>query len=339
MRLLKKYLPSLYRENKEMEGLMNAEQPIYDEAETDTKFAFSRQFVVTADEKGVEQYEKILGIMPTATDSLEFRKRRVITRLSTTPPYTLNYLKQQLTTIFGAGNFNAWVDYGKRELYVDSFINNISLFFELETFIAKVKPANMIYIYRSLVLPKVGVSSRYLAGWGKWNYRLDGTWNLGAKPFYSDDTTEEWNYRLDGTWNLGAKPFYSDDTTEEWNYRLDGTWNLGAKPFATYYLGEIKMNNQSSITPFTLNYSASKLKEIITKVVINNTITVNSSDFLNFNVSGGRITFDVLVETANILIESVKIYAGENVIDDATLAVKSGENARIRFEIEYKEAF
>ena len=315
MRLLKKYLPSLYRENKEMEGLMNAEQPIYDEAETDTKFAFSRQFVVTADEKGVEQYEKILGIMPTATDSLEFRKRRVITRLSTTPPYTLNYLKQQLTTIFGAGNFNAWVDYGKRELYVDSFINNISLFFELETFIAKVKPANMIYIYRSLVLPKVGVSSRYLAGWGKWNYRLDGTWNLGAKPFYSDDTTEEWNYRL------------------------DGTWNLGAKPFATYYLGEIKMNNQSSITPFTLNYSASKLKEIITKVVINNTITVNSSDFLNFNVSGGRITFDVLVETANILIESVKIYAGENVIDDATLAVKSDENARIRFEIEYKEAF
>ena len=315
MRLLKKYLPSLYRENKEMEGLMNAEQPIYDEAETDTKFAFSRQFVVTADEKGVEQYEKILGIMPTATDSLEFRKRRVITRLSTTPPYTLNYLKQQLTTIFGAGNFNAWVDYGKRELYVDSFIDNISLFFELETFIAKVKPANMIYIYRSLVLPKVGVSSRYLAGWGKWNYRLDGTWNLGAEPFYSDDTTEEWNYRL------------------------DGTWNLGAKPFATYYLGEIKMNNQSSITPFTLNYSASKLKEIITKVVINNTITVNSSDFLNFNVSGGRITFDVLVETANILIESVKIYAGENVIDDATLAVKSGENARIRFEIEYKEAF
>jgi hypothetical protein len=315
MRLLKKYLPSLYRENKEMEGLMNAEQPIYDEAETDTKFAFSRQFVVTADEKGVEQYEKILGIMPTATDSLEFRKRRVITRLSTTPPYTLNYLKQQLTTIFGAGNFNAWVDYGKRELYVDSFINNISLFFELETFIAKVKPANMIYIYRSLVLPKVGVSSRYLAGWGKWNYRLDGTWNLSAKPFYSDDTTEEWNYRL------------------------DGTWNLGAKPFATYYLGEIKMNNQSSITPFTLNYSASKLKEIITKVVINNTITVNSSDFLNFNVYGGRITFDVLVETTNILIESVKIYAGENVIDDATLAVKSGENARIRFEIEYKEAF
>ena len=315
MRLLKKYLPSLYRENKEMEGLMNAEQPIYDEAETDAKFAFSRQFVVTADEKGIEQYEKILGIMPTDTDSLEFRKRRVITRLSTTPPYTLNYLKQQLTTIFGAGNFNAWVDYGKRELYVDSFINNISLFFELETFIAKVKPANMIYIYRSLVLPKVGVSSRYLAGWGKWNYRLDGTWNLGTKPFYSDDTTEEWNYRL------------------------DGTWNLGAKQFATYYLGEIKMNNQSSITPFTLNYSASKLKEIITKVVINNTITVNSSDFLNFNVSGGRITFDVLVETANILIESVKIYAGENVIDDATLAVKSGENARIRFEIEYKEAF
>lgn len=315
MRLLKKYLPSLYRENKEIEGLMNAEQPIYDEAETDTKFAFSRQFVVTADEKGVEQYEKILGIMPTATDSLEFRKRRVITRLSTTPPYTLNYLKQQLTTIFGAGNFNAGVDYGKRELYVDSFINNISLFFELETFIAKVKPANMIYIYRSLVLPKVGVSSRYLAGWGKWNYRLDETWNLGAEPFYSDDTTEEWNYRL------------------------DGTWNLGAKPFATYYLGEIKMNNQSSITPFTLNYSASKLKEIITKVVINNTITVNSSDFLNFNVSGGRITFDVLVETVNILIESVKIYAGENVIDDATLAVKSGENARIRFEIEYKEAF
>ena len=298
-----------------MEGLMNAEQPIYDEAETDTKFAFSRQFVVTADEKGVEQYEKILGIMPTATDSLEFRKRRVITRLSTTPPYTLNYLKQQLTTIFGAGNFNAWVDYGKRELYVDSFINNISLFFELETFIAKVKPANMIYIYRSLVLPKVGVSSRYLAGWGKWNYKLDGTWNLGAKPFYSDDTTEEWNYKL------------------------DGTWNLGAKPFATYYLGEIKMNNQSSVTPFTLNYSASKLKEIITKVVINNTITVNSSDFLNFNVSGGRITFDVLVETANILIENVKIHAGENIIDDATLAVKSGENARIRFEIEYKEAF
>ena len=315
MRLLKKYLPSLYRENKEIEGLMNAEQPIYDEAETDTKFAFSRQFVVTADEKGVEQYEKILGIMPTATDSLEFRKRRVITRLSTTPPYTLNYLKQQLTTIFGAGNFNAGVDYGKRELYVDSFINNISLFFELETFIAKVKPANMIYIYRSLVLPRVGVSSRYLAGWGKWNYRLDGTWNLGAKPFYSDDTTEEWNYRL------------------------DGTWNLGAKPFATHYLGEIKMNNKSSITPFTLNYSASKLKEIITKVVINNTITVNSSDFLNFNVSGGRITFDVLVETVNILIESVKIYAGGNVIDDATLAVKSGENARIRFEIEYKEAF
>ena len=81
MRLLKKYLPSLYRENKEMEGLMNAEQPIYDEAETDTKFAFSRQFVVTADER-VLNNTKDSWHNATATDSLEFRKRRVITRLS-----------------------------------------------------------------------------------------------------------------------------------------------------------------------------------------------------------------------------------------------------------------
>ena len=96
------YLPYVVQEFKEFQGITSGEQP-----EFDLVWDAHDQFINTMDNYGLSRWEEILRLVPKATDSLNVRRFRVLSRLNERLPYTLPQLRNILQTLCGKGNFTA----------------------------------------------------------------------------------------------------------------------------------------------------------------------------------------------------------------------------------------
>lgn len=184
---LKRYVPIVYNGIQEMDNIINTEQQEIDTLYGEMKLAYNRQTVINADEKGIALYEAILNInSDSTTESLEFRKQKVILQLTTAPPFSFNFLLQQLDKIAGRENYKAWIDFNNYTLYIQSETSNKLWFNELTLLLARIKPANILYIYIGYKKTEIGVKSETSYKISEWKYKLNGTWLLGQYPFYVD---------------------------------------------------------------------------------------------------------------------------------------------------------
>lgn len=88
-RKLINYLPYVVRDYAEFQGIAGAEQPEFENAWAAVDDLLNNQFITTAGNLGLSRWEKILGITPKGTDTLDDRRFRVLTRLNEELPYTL----------------------------------------------------------------------------------------------------------------------------------------------------------------------------------------------------------------------------------------------------------
>lgn len=184
---LKRYVPIVYNGIQEMDNIINTEQQEIDTLYGEMKLAYNRQTVINADEKGISLYEAILNInSDSSAESLEFRKQKVILQLTTAPPFSFNFLLQQLDKIAGRVNYKAWIDFNNYTLYIQSETSNKLWFNELTLLLARIKPANILYIYIGYKKTEIGVKSETSYKISEWKYKLNGTWLLGQYPFYTD---------------------------------------------------------------------------------------------------------------------------------------------------------
>nr|WP_150959369.1 putative phage tail protein [Aneurinibacillus sp. XH2] len=145
---------------------------------------FDDQFVMTSGPDAIRRREKMLGIQadPT-TESLEFRKKRILNRYQIKPPFTIRYLQQQLDSLLGKGRALTSVDVQNFILTVTTSLDDANLFKEMERTIKTVKPANLIYQQQTAVQDEVIIVEHISKKDIAWNYKLNGTWRLGEKPF------------------------------------------------------------------------------------------------------------------------------------------------------------
>lgn len=169
-----------------MEELISAEDVILDNAEIEKNNLQNNQFVLTANEYGIEQYENMLSIIPNpSTETLEFRRDRIINRLSMTPPFTFRFLKKKLDEIIGVGKWKAYIDFSNYTLYVESSANNQIWFEEIIITMSNLKPANIVFINQPLITQGLVLSEKISYSTMQYNYVLGVSWVLGAKPFLS----------------------------------------------------------------------------------------------------------------------------------------------------------
>ena len=83
------YLPYVIRDYAEFQGIMGSEQPEIEKAWNTTDDLLDNQFIPTAGNMGLSRWEKILGITPKGTDSLEDRRFRILTRINEERTYQL----------------------------------------------------------------------------------------------------------------------------------------------------------------------------------------------------------------------------------------------------------
>lgn len=105
------YIPSFMTEYKEPVLALEAENPEFDLLWVAKDQVLYNRFIETADEYGISRYEAMLGISPTAQDTLESRRSRVRSLWFNTIPYTMKTLIRKLITLCGEGNFEVRNDF------------------------------------------------------------------------------------------------------------------------------------------------------------------------------------------------------------------------------------
>lgn len=182
-RPLSSFVPSVYREVVEMDDIIAAEEIHMNTARTEMLTAFANTFVLTADESGVIMFESMLSIIANpATEDLEFRRQRILNRMSMSPPFTFRFLKQKLNEIIGVGNWTAYIDFSNYTLYVESSATNQSWYHEIEFTINRIKPCNIVFINVPYTSRNILLSEEISYATLSWKYRL-GSWKLGRDPF------------------------------------------------------------------------------------------------------------------------------------------------------------
>lgn len=187
---ISKSQPHYEREIFEFKEIARVESAQLDGVDTQREKIFLNQFVLTADADGLAMFENLYNIISEPTDTLEFRRERILLRIQLQPPFTLRYLKQQLDKIIGVGKYTVDIDYNNYTLTVNSAAENQSYAQEVAVVIGKIKPANIVFVSRPLVVQGLFENETITNIPLSLNYRLGTSWNLGQRPFKSRGSRE-----------------------------------------------------------------------------------------------------------------------------------------------------
>lgn len=148
-------------------------------------------FLQTMDLETVQMWEGIFRIVANpATESLQFRRDRIINRISMRPPFTLRFLYQKLDELIGPGLWSVTVDYPNYALYIESNVDGQGYSQELIYTINHIKPAHITFINSPVAMSGVVLSERVSEISYTWNYVLNGQWLLGQEPFADEEEVQ-----------------------------------------------------------------------------------------------------------------------------------------------------
>lgn len=182
---IEQYLPNIYKGITETDTITRVENGLFDELLQNLVIGKNNQFILTANERGITEYENIAGIISKPSDDLDFRRRRVLNRFSTNQLFTFNVLKSKLDSIIGVGAWNAYIDYDNYTLYVESSASDQAWYNELLITINNGKPANIVFVNIPLISAYIKANETVSYSQRLWNYKLGTTWSLGELPFAS----------------------------------------------------------------------------------------------------------------------------------------------------------
>ena len=138
------YVPPILAETKEFQAICAAENTELERLRTAYLNLFADQFIQTATENGISRLEKIMGIVPKGTDSLEVRRFRLLARKQEKLPYTKWTLPEQLAALCGADGYSLNIDHAARRIAVRVALTAKGMYDAVELLLLKQRPANMV---------------------------------------------------------------------------------------------------------------------------------------------------------------------------------------------------
>lgn len=179
-------LPPWYAEVLDYQQICQTEEQQFEALAGEITAVAQNFFFQTMDVGAVQQWEQILGIVANpATETLDFRRARLINRISTKPPFTLQFLYQKLDELIGPGQWNVRMDYPNYTLYIESYAQDQSYATELAITIGRIKPAHIVYVNSPLVNSTLTMTEQISNASRTWNYIMSA-WSLGDLPFATD---------------------------------------------------------------------------------------------------------------------------------------------------------
>lgn len=179
----RKLYPPIYKGFKEIDVLADIQENQKLEYQEEVDRFLRNQFISTCEVAKLEEIEKILKI-PIRGEDIEFRRERVLNRLSMTPPFSMPFLRMKLDGIIGVNKYEIKMDHENYTMYVESSAVNQLWFNEIYITVNKVKPCNIVFVNKPITKRKVVINEEVEYVKRLYNYKL-GSWQLGIKPFTS----------------------------------------------------------------------------------------------------------------------------------------------------------
>ena len=136
------YFPHVLRGYREIKGIADGQQWLFTLLWLAVEEVFRNQYIETADEDGLRLFERILGVQPKGTESLEERRFRVRSKWNQEHlPYTYRSLRQYLASMTLA--FETRLDANAYALYLRLRLAGYRQRDELLEVLRKMIPANL----------------------------------------------------------------------------------------------------------------------------------------------------------------------------------------------------
>lgn len=140
------HLPSVYGNIKEFQELSQSQANELDLLDVAILQVENDQFILTSSEPAIYRREKELKIIPDKTvESLDFRKKRVLSRMQSNPPYTKRYLKVLLDDLLGENKHVINIDALLFDLEVLVNVESASFYKEVVKMLERIVPLNMSF--------------------------------------------------------------------------------------------------------------------------------------------------------------------------------------------------
>lgn len=154
---LTNYLPPFLLEYKELKNVLEAENPEFQIAWSAADRLLKNEFIATADEYGIQRFEKLLGILPYKEDTLETRRSRVQARWFNEIPYVWRRFIEKLVDLCGADNFTLIGDFDHYRIYLETDLEGFDMTNTLDYLLSTLIPANMVLdVLNKIPLEAVG---------------------------------------------------------------------------------------------------------------------------------------------------------------------------------------
>ncbi len=137
------YWPEVISEVKEFQEIAKAENPELISMWDSTNDVLADQFILTATENGIKRWEKLLGITPKASYTLEDRRFAVLARLNEQLPYTVRVFIQLLTQLCGEDGYVLTINHAYYKVDILVELKSKNMVTEVEALARKIIPANM----------------------------------------------------------------------------------------------------------------------------------------------------------------------------------------------------
>lgn len=104
---IQNYWPRVIGDMRDFQEIAKGENPEFSQLWDAVERFIDDCFVHTASEYAIARWEKIYGLAPFSTDTLEDRRARILAAMSRQIRYTMRGLQKMLEALLGPGNFRA----------------------------------------------------------------------------------------------------------------------------------------------------------------------------------------------------------------------------------------
>lgn len=137
-----KCLPLFIAEYKEIQHIMDAENPEFQLTANEGEKVKDNQFIISCDSPGISRFERLLKITPSFEDTLESRISRVLIRWNDVAPYTWKVLLQKINSLCG-NNFEINTEWGNYKLNIVTHLDSYGQLEEFKNILDYIIPSNI----------------------------------------------------------------------------------------------------------------------------------------------------------------------------------------------------
>lgn len=138
------YLPPVLHEVKEVVEIASAEKKPLEGTWQAIEDSLNNQFILTANDEGLKRNERMLKINVPASDTIETRRFRLLTRYQEQAPYTNKVVRQLLDGLLGAGHYEFTRNVAEKWIKVKLELTVKGQFEAVELMLERITPQNMV---------------------------------------------------------------------------------------------------------------------------------------------------------------------------------------------------